>query len=529
MNGRHAGVILPLFAARSSASWGIGEIGDLDAFASWLEQAGFDRLMLLPIGTMPAGQTSPYSATSTFAIDPIYISMRDVPEFVRAGGEAALPAAAQADLERARHAGSIDYDAVRRAKEAALAIAFDRFVTDEWEQLTTRASEFAGYMTRERWWLDDYALFQAIARSASGPSWQHWNEPLRERDARALDETRRDLKRDVLQQQYWQWIAEAQWQHMRQALQRRGVRIVGDLPFVAAGDSADVWSRSSEFRLDVSAGCPPDAFSPVGQDWGLPTYRWDAIADGGYAWMRQRARRMAALFDGLRVDHVVGLYRTYGKPRTGPAFFTPADEPEQRAQGEAILTILAATGLELIAEDLGTIPDFVRESLAELQVPGCKVLRWERDWNDKRAPFLPPEGYASVSAALSGTHDTETLATWWDEAAREDRAALLALPVFGEHGVTDPDEPWNDGLRDAILAALYAAGSSYVYLPLQDVFGWRERINEPGTVGPENWTWTVPVPVDRFAGLAAADARASWLRALARARGRGAEVDVQIE
>lgn len=529
MTGRHAGLILPLFAARSTASWGVGEIRDLESVGTWLEAAGFDRLMLLPIGTMPAGQSSPYSAQSTLAIDPIFVTMGDVPDFVRAGGEDALPADSRADLDRARASATVDYESVRRVKERALGLAFDQFVAEEWEQLTTRASALAAYMARERWWLDDYALFRAIGRNYQTASWLDWDEPLRDREMRALEQARRDLKREVLQQQYGQWVAETQWQRMRGRLKALGVALVGDLPFVAAADSVDVWSRPGEFSLDVSAGCPPDAFSPVGQDWGLPTYRWDVIAAGDYSWIRLRARRMAALFDGLRLDHVVGLYRTYGIPRTGVPFFTPSEEPAQRAQGAAVVSILIESGIEVIAEDLGTIPDFVRASLAELGVPGCKVLRWERDWDDVRAPFVPPEDYPRISAAMSGTHDTETLAAWWDASSEKDRGALLALPFFREHGPTDVAEPWSDRLRDALLEMLYRAGSEHLFLLLQDVFGWRERINTPGTVGPANWTWVSPIPVDRLVEIPETQARARWLKARARAHGRGALMDVQIE
>ena len=94
-------------------------------------------------------------------------------------------------------------------------------------------------------------------------------------------------------------------------------RLFGDLPFMVDGDSADVWARQHQFRLDVSVGAPPDAFSATGQDWGMPVYRWDALAAEDFRWLRERARRSADLFDGYRVDHLVGFYRTYGRPRHG--------------------------------------------------------------------------------------------------------------------------------------------------------------------------------------------------------------------
>jgi 4-alpha-glucanotransferase len=488
---------------------------DVVPLSAWLEQAGFDRLMVLPLGTMLDGEASPYSTASTLAIDPIYIAVGELPDFLRAGGVGALSASAQADLAEVRAAPAVRYGLIRRLKEEALGLAWESFLADEWSQLTTRASELAAYIARERWWLDDYALFRALSRAMPGVSWRTWPAPLRDRDARALDEARRDHSREVLRQQYLQWIAESQWQAARATARARGVSVVGDLPFVAATDSADVWSRAHEFRLDYSVGVPPDAFSATGQDWGLPGYRWDVIAASGYEWIQLRARRLAALFDGLRVDHTIGLYRTYMRPPGGDPIFVPGEEPAQIAQGEAVFTLLRDGGLDLIAEDLGVVPDFLRASLLRLGVPGCKVLRWERDWHATGEPFLDPRMYTSLSAAMTGTHDTETLAVWWAGARREEREAVLALAPFRERGLTDASAGWSDALRDVLLELAFQSGSDQVYLPLQDLFGWSDRINIPGTVGAWNWTWVTPWPLDRWPDVAEARDRATALRALA--------------
>jgi 4-alpha-glucanotransferase len=230
---------------------------------------------------------------------------------------------------------------------------------------------------------------------------------------------------------------------------------------------------------------------------------------------------MAALFDGIRVDHLVGLYRTYGRPRIGEPFFNPDQPDAQRAQGQAILTVVLETGLEIIAEDLGTIPDFVRESLASLQLPGCKVLRWERDWHAEGAPFLDPGAYPPASAAMSGTHDTEALADWWDAAPVDEREAFLKLPFVRE--AANADSPWTDRLRDAILRLLCHSSSRCVFFPLQDIFGWRDRVNTPATVGPHNWTWSLPWPVDDMAARPEAVERAAALGRFVREAGRRAE------
>jgi len=517
---RHAGVILPLFSAPSSRSWGIGEIADLDPLCQWLAAAGFDRLMLLPIGTMSPGAWSPYSAASAMAIDPIFITVEAVEDFAHAGGRDALSAQAREAIGRARENAGVAYPWVRRAKSEALDVAFAAFVRDEWRVMTARAADLAAFIARERWWLDDYALFQAIAHAAGTAAWQAWPAPIRHREPRALDEIRRQRARDVLYHQYLQWIAAGQWARARASARAHGVGIVGDVPFVVATDSADVWVRPGEFMLDVSAGVPPDAFSASGQDWGLPTYRWDVIVAGGFTWMRQRVRRMAALFDSVRVDHLVGFYRTFGRPAAGEGFFNPADEGSQTWLGEQNLKIVIDSGLEVIAEDLGTVPDFVRASMARLSVPGCKVLRWERDYHRARQPFLDPAAFSPVSVTLTGTHDTETLAAWWEAASMDERRAFVELPSVVARGAIDPSSAWTDSLRDRVLEMAYHGRSDHLFMPVQDIFGWRDRINTPATVNEINWTWRLPWPVDQLFDTTEAVERARFCGALSRAAGR---------
>ena len=518
---RHTGLSIPLFSAASTTSWGIGELADIGPLSEWVARCGLDRLMLLPMGTMAADETSPYSAASAMAIDPIYVAVHLVQDFVHAGGVTGLSEAAQWYLQDARAASRVHYGSVRRAKHEALDLAFAQFLREEWEQHTPRAGTLAAYIWRERWWLDDYALFQALTETSRTGSWRDWAAPLRDREPQALDDARRQLARSVLQHQYVQWIAEGQWQASRTAAEARGVAIFGDLPFVVNVHSADVWARADEFLLDVSLGVPPDAFSASGQDWGLPVYRWDVIAERDYSWIRQRARRMAALYSGFRVDHLVGFYRTYGRPRTGAPFFSPGDEATQTRQGEAILRIFLGSGAAILGEDLGTIPHFVRASMARLGVAGCKVLRWERDWDAPHQPFLDPAGYPPISVALTGTHDTATLAGWWEHAATDERREWLRLSLFCERGVADESQPWSPQLGDALLDLAFRSGSNELFIPVQDIFGWRDRLNLPGTVGEANWTWRLPWAVDRLLEVPEAAERAAFCRELAQTRGGG--------
>lgn len=508
---RHLGINLPLSAMPSTASWGIGEIGDLGVFAEWLESAGCDRLMLLPVGTMPTGETSPYSACSAMAIDPIYVSVEALEDLRHIGGAAGLGEDNRRLIADLRASARVRFADVRRAKESAIALACERFFRDEWADRTTRAAAFAGFTSRERWWLDDYALFRSCETLWPGRSWHEWPEPVARRDEKTLSELRRQLAPEIRYTQYVQWIADEQWRAARRALQARGIALYGDLPFVVATHSADVWARQHEFLTDVSVGVPPDAFSATGQDWGLPMYRWDVIAASDFAWIRQRARRMAALYDGFRVDHLVGFYRTYGRAPNGDRFFLPDNEATQLWQGEQVMRAFLGAGAAVVAEDLGTVPEFVRASIARLGIGGCKVLRWERVWHEPGQPFVLPSHYPRRSVATTGTHDTEPLAVWWDESGMEERVALVDLIARVGLGHPDPSHPWNDALRDTLLRVVMLAASDQVFLPIQDVFGWRDRINVPATVGDQNWTWRLPWPVDEWPAVEAARERAAFL------------------
>jgi 4-alpha-glucanotransferase len=479
---------------------------------AWLAAAGQRVLQLLPLNEMATGEYSPYSALSAMAIDPIYIALPAVPDFVALGGEDALDSDERRTLSTVRSTPRIAYNEIRGLKRRALERAFARFFDTDWRARSERAGQMRAFLGEQAWWIDEYALFRAIHACHAERPWTAWPEPLQRRERAALDDARRELSREVLFYQYLQWIAHGQWAMARRSL--HDVAVFGDLPFMVDGDSADVWARQEEFRLDESLGAPPDAFSATGQDWGMPVYRWDVIGKQDFRWLRDRARRSADLYDGYRIDHLVGFYRTYGKSRvTGEASFTPGEPHEQTALGERVLEIFKDAGAAIIAEDLGTVPEFVRESLARVGVPGLRVLRWERHWHDEGRPFRDTVEYPRVSVATSGTHDTEPLILWWEQADEDVRHGLNALPTVQHltagRGVLDADV---DRVRDVLLEALFASGSNLLILPVQDVFGWRDRINTPGTVGDWNWTFRLPWSFDDAGGIPEACERQDALR-----------------
>jgi 4-alpha-glucanotransferase len=524
-SARRAGILVPLFSLGSSRGWGIGEIPDIAPFARWLESAGQRLLQLLPINEMPPGETSPYSALSAMAIDPQFIALHELEDFAAIGGEDALGAAARSRLDRARAAATIDYATIRPLKHDALHRAFAHFRTRELASGTRRAASFHAFCTEQAWWLEDYALFRALHAHHGECSWFDWPEPIRRREPRAIEDARAMLADDVLFRQYVQWVAGDQWGSVRDAAGQ--VDLFGDLPFMVSGDSADVWARQDEFRLDASVGVPPDAFSATGQDWGLPVYRWDVLAERDFDWLRNRARRNADLFDGYRVDHLVGFYRTYFRPHDGgEAQFVPEEESAQCALGEKVLSVFREPGTEIIAEDLGVIPEFVRKSLTELGVPGYRVFRWERWWQQPGQPFRDPLEYPPSSVATSGTHDTEPMVVWWESAPRAERESVLDIRCIHSR-LSEEDralalarESMTRDVHEALIDVLLASASDVVILPVQDVFGWRDRINQPATVSNDNWTWRLPWPSDRMVTEPDAMAVATQLREWSHRHGR---------
>lgn len=504
---RSAGVLIPLFSIRSPGDWGVGELTDIEAIAPWLEQARMPLLMMLPLVEAAIGQDSPYSALSSSAIDPIYVSVSRLPELEELGGEPALGDDERRELAGLRAAPTVRYARVRALKNGVMRRCFARF-REGAGRGSERADDLRRFREEQRAWLPDYVLFRALKDAHHLDWWKGWEPELRDRHPGALEAARSRYAEECGYHEYVQWQAYRQLERARAAARARGVRLAGDLPFMVAEDSADVWQRQDEFRLDATVGVPPDEFSADGQDWGLPVYRWDVLAARSYDWLRLRGTRAAMLFDLVRVDHVVGFYRTYVRPRDGsPHFFSPADEPDQKRQGEAVMEALRSGGADLVAEDLGTVPPWVRDSLTSLGIPGYRVLRWEKDDGVFRDPATWPE----LSLATTGTHDTDPIASWWDDLDSDERHAIRRLPSMRR--LTDEQAArFGPAVHEALLETVYGSRSDLVVLPVQDIFGGRERVNLPGSVGEENWSYRMSLNTAQLPG----DPRTAYMAELAR-------------
>ncbi len=514
---RMSGVTVPLFSIRTRSDWGIGQISDLPACASWFHQAGQRLVQVLPVQALAGGETSPYGALSAFAIDPVYVTIEHVPDLEETDVRAELGEAGLSRLAELRASPRVDYAGVRALKKAVLARAFERFRTRELARDTERARAFFDFVRHEEAWLGDFALYAALRASHENYGWSTW--PAAERDRApsilALAKAPRDdggLGTRVLEHMYLQWLAHREWRAARDALRREGLRLMGDMPFVVGHESADVWAHRELFLSGVSLGAPPDDFAPEGQSWGLPAYDWDAMDRQDLAWLRARARHAATLFDCFRIDHIVGFFREWVRAEGERGRFVPEGEAAQRARGETVLrAIVESAGADaVIGEDLGVIPPFVRETMGRLAIPGYKVLPWERDER-----FMPrdPRGFPELSVATWSTHDTMPITSWWDALEGWERERLLAL-----RGIS-PNLP--EPARELALFELLLSARSELTLFLgAELLGDKSRINTPGLVNDENWTWRLPRPIEDLRQDAGLAERFSRIRELVVQSGR---------
>ena len=507
---RCAGILIPLFSLRTGTDLGRGEIGGLVSMADLGLAMGHQLIQLLPIDEVAPDETSPYSALSVFAIDPMYISARSLPGISRA-----IIADAQNEVGGA-HAR------LATVKRRLLEHAY-RFFSANADQTAREA--YRNFVLHNPW-VRDYAIFRTLKEKLSWQPWESWPDELKRHEPDALDAVARESADQVVMHSWFQYVAHWQWLDMRTKLAGRRIRLGGDLAFSPGRESVEVWANQEFFDLERSVGAPPDAFSATGQRWGLPMPNWQRMRESGFKFIRSRVRRARDLYDALRIDHVVGLFRTFGYPpdldTTGA--FDPPGEADQLVQGEEILKLICeeAGTTAILAEDLGVIPPFVRETLARLGIPGYKVMRWEKEnWDSPLERFIDPARYPEVSLATTGTHDTETLTEWWRDAPEADRNDLVQMLKLAD-SANGPE--LSEPARDRILEAIYGSPSRYVIIPVQDLFGWSDRINTPGTIDGANWRWRIPFDLDRALDNPKIRARADKIREIVTRSGRFAPV-----
>ena len=471
---RECGILLPV--ASLPSEYGIGSFSkEAYQFVDDLRAAGQNYWQILPLGPTGYGD-SPYQAFSAFAGNPYFIDL----EQLTADGLLLKQECDEAffgDDER-----YINYEAIYNNRFKVLRKAYERWkarILADGKDLERELTENLREETL------DYCFYAAVKRSFGEKSWSEWDEDIKLRRPEAVAYYRRELEDDIRFYEFQQMMFLKQWHNLKKYANDRGIRIIGDIPIYVAFDSADSWSHPELFQFDercrpeAVAGVPPDAFSATGQLWGNPLYRWSYHKKTGYAWWLRRMRYSFDLYDVVRVDHFRGFEKYYAIP-AGDA--TAENGRWEKGPGYALFKKMKDDlgELNIIAEDLGFLTPEVLEMVEKTGFPGMKVLQFAFDSGEKNN-YLP-DFYSPNSVVYTGTHDNDTVRSWYETISQRDRDFAARYM-----GVTDPD--WDD-IHWMFIRAALSSVSKLAVIPLQDYLGlgWEARINTPSTLGG-NWEW----------------------------------------
>ena len=323
-HGRASGILL--HPTSLPGKYGIGDLGaGAYRFVDWLAAQGQSIWQVLPLGPTSYGD-SPYQTLSAFAGNSNLISLD---RLVDDG----LLSARNLDDAPPFPAERVDYGWVIPYHDRLLAKAHRRFC-DRPDTLLRAAYE--QFVAHNCYWLEDFALFVALKQAHQMRPWVEWESELRRRDPAALKSAADEYAHDIDRERFRQWLFHRQWSALKAYANERGIRLFGDLPIFVAHDSADVWARQGDYFLDADgqptavAGVPPDYFSPTGQRWGNPLYRWEVMASDGYSWWLQRLRFLLRLVDTIRIDHFRGFEAYWRIPANEPTAVKGAWMPGPR-------------------------------------------------------------------------------------------------------------------------------------------------------------------------------------------------------
>lgn len=445
---RRAGVLLHLSSL--PGGHGIGDLGPAaHAFAAWCGAAGQSVWQMLPVGPVGPGD-SPYASTSSFAGEPLFISLEVLVQ------QGLLPRAALCAARGERQpaaAGPAQYAAARAFKRARFVQAYLAWLNGHGHQ----AAGFRAWQRRAQAWLPGWCAF-AKGRAIRGPL----AEPLFHA--------------------FLQWQFHQQWEALRATCRTHGVLLLGDVPIFVPLKSADVQDHPELFRLDsagrptVLTGVPPDLFSRTGQLWGHPHYRWSQHARTGFAWWIARVRAALERFDALRIDHFVGLVHAYEIP--GRAH-TARHGVWRPTPGAALLTALERScgRLPLVAEDLGAVTPAVTALRERFGLPGMRLV--QNAFYGPGSQDLPPL-HARTCVTYPGTHDNDTTAGWWRTLPRHARQRFTAYT--GERRAS--------AVPLAMIRATLQSPAQTAIVPMQDYLGLgsEARMNLPGRASRQ-WRW----------------------------------------
>ncbi|BDP41425.1 4-alpha-glucanotransferase [Deinococcus aetherius] len=457
--------------------YGIGELGaHARKFVDWLAGARQHYWQVMPLGPTGYGD-SPYQAFSAFAGNPYLIDLTTLREegLLQASDFTELPGF---DENR------VDFGLQYVWRNQMLERAYAHYASGGAPNLK---ADFETFGQEEAAWLDDYALFMALKDAHGGLPWNAWEPDTRDREPGAMATARRELAPAIERVKFIQFLFFRQWRALREYARERGVGIIGDIPIFVAMDSSDAWANREGFFFDdrgqptVVAGVPPDYFSETGQLWGNPLYRWDVMRQDGFRWWIERFRGSLRLYDLIRVDHFRGFAGYWEIPFPAETAIHGRWVP---ALGyEMLAAVKEALGdVPIIAEDLGVITPDVERLRDDFGLPGMAVLQFAFGGGDFSVNAFLPGNLRENQVVYSGTHDNDTSRGWWRSAAESERHNFR---VYSHSDPTEETFAWQ------LVRMAFESRANLAVVPLQDLLnlGSEDRMNLPGSTGPQNWTW----------------------------------------
>lgn len=461
---RKAGLLMPVSSIPSD--YGVGDFGQGSRrFIEYMEECGLHIWQILPLNPLGYGN-SPYQPYSSFAGDEIYL---DLKQLFQEGLLETLPKPFRKNAE------TVDYEAVRSYKQTYLKEAFEHFVENQ---------EYEDFKSME--WVYPYGVFLTLKKHNDMKCWNEW-ETKHKNWIQNQEFDLTEFDHDIRYEMFVQYMFFCQWNGIKEYAHKKGIQIMGDIPFYVGIDSLDVWMNQEEFLLDAEgkptfiAGVPPDYFSADGQRWGNPIYNWDTMEKNGFAFWKKRFGYNGTLFDIIRIDHF-RAFDTYWKiPCTCP---TAVEGEWIEAPGYLLFDSLLKEfpDAKIVAEDLGDMRPEVYTLRDAYEFPGMKIIQFTFDPLEHNNSFEDRENMI----VYTGTHDNETIKGWLIGQPEEVR--LATERELYARGYEENSETANflcytlDNLADTAI------------LPVQDLLELSNegRLNTPGTLGSPNWEWRMP-------------------------------------
>jgi 4-alpha-glucanotransferase len=473
---RQAGILMHISSL--PGAYGTGDFGpEAKKFVDFLEKSGQRYWQVLPLNVLDRQTSySPYSSLSAFAGSHLFIDPYRLKEM-------GLIARGETDRKKIKGKRRASYSKAAKAKTYYIDLAYKKFSRGENAALM---EEYAIFLEREKFWLDDFALFICLKEEFKEQPWSSWPEAYRHRDKETLAQfaSLNEQRLDMIS--FTQFLFSRQWQELKRYANDRGIGIFGDIPIYVDFDSADVWANPGLFQLNEAgemtgvAGVPPDYFNEDGQHWGMPLFNWEAMKKDRFDWWIRRIRKNLEFFDLLRLDHFRGFSAYWHIPADAE---TAKEGSWIKAPGEAFFDRVQKEfpGLPLVAEDLGMIDDAVYELRDRYELPGMKVVQFGFG---AEAPFAEhhPLNIDRNSIAYTGTHDNNTLRGWYREELDSETKKRIGAYIGKKFREKEA--------HLEMIRIAYASKARLVIIPLQDWLGLDEksRMNFPSTV-KGNWKW----------------------------------------